>query len=137
MRPALDHRTVSLWPVAASPKSSGSGQAGDAKVAEATAKTGDPATEALAAITSSYQHGREGIISGQSPPSVGQHGENPQPDLALAHPPTVPLTLVSNPKPAEPAQAPPTGQPRALANFWSRLVWTRRSAPRGRHSPKC
>jgi hypothetical protein len=49
MRAALDHRTVSLWPVAASPKSSGWGLAGDAKGAVATAKTGDPATEALAA----------------------------------------------------------------------------------------
>jgi len=136
MRATLDNRTVSLWPVATSLQRSGAGRARDPQIAEPTSRTDDPTTAALAAITSSYQHGREGIISGDASPPPGRHGDTAQPDCALdAHHPTVPLTLVSDLKRAESPQDPPTDERRDMATFWSRLR-TRAHAPRGQHSPK-
>jgi hypothetical protein len=138
MSVAVERHTVSLWPLNASPVSSGPRRPRKAPVAQHTAETEDPATEALAAITSSYRHGRAGIISGDTPPSARQLGEEPPADLALhTHPPTVPLAFLSDPKPAEVPQGPPAAQGREGATFWSRLVRTRRPAPRGRHSPRC
>ena len=136
MRATLDNRTVSLWPLATSLQRSGAGRARDPQIAEPTARTEDPATAALAAITSSYQHGREGIISGDASPSPGRHGDTAHTDRALnAHHPTGPLTLVSDLRRVESPQAPPTDERRDMATFWSRLR-TRAHAPRGQHSPK-
>ena len=103
---AVEHATVSLWPVHASPLRGGD----------------------LAAITARYRHGRAGIISGDTPPPAA--GE-PAPS---AHP-TVPVALFSSAdRPDVPPQ--PVGeQGDEVPGFWSRLA-RRRSTPRGRHSPK-
>jgi hypothetical protein len=137
MSVAVERRTVSLWPVNASPVTSGPRPPRKAAVVRPTAETEDPATEALAAITSSYRHGRAGIISGDSPPSAGQLGEEPSAGLIVpTHSPTVPLGFLSDLKSAEVPQGPPADQGREAATFWSRLARTRRPAPRGRHSPR-
>jgi hypothetical protein len=137
MSVAVERRTVSLWPSNASPVSSGPQRPRKAAVVQRTDETEDPATRALAAITSSYRHIRAGIISGHSSPTAGHLGGKSPADLALpTHAPTVPLTLLSH-EPAEVPQPLPPGQGREVATFWSRLVRTRRPTPRGRHSPKC
>ena len=137
MSVAAEHRTVSLWPLNASPVSSGPRRPRKAAVVQAAAQTEVPATGALAAITASYRHGRAGIISGDSSPSAGQLGEESAADAPLpTHFPTVPLTFLSDHKPAEVTHDLPVRQDREVATFWSRLARTRRPAPRGRHSPK-
>jgi hypothetical protein len=137
MSVAVERRTVSLWPLNASPVPSGPRRPGKAAGVHHPAETEDLATEALAAITSSYRHGRAGIISGDSAPAPGQLGEEPSAGLAMTtHSPTVPLAFLSAPKPAEVPQGRPVDQDRDAATFWSRLVRTRRPAARGRHSPK-
>jgi hypothetical protein len=137
MSVAVDRRTVNLWPLNASPVSSGPRRPRQPAVAPHPAETEDLATEALAAITSSYRHGRAGIISGNASTSARQHGEEPPAGPALpTHLPTVPLAFLSDLKPAEVPPGPPADQDREAATFWSRLVRTRRPAPRGRHSPR-
>jgi hypothetical protein len=134
MSVAVERRTVRLWPLNASPVSSGPRTAA---VAEHPTDAEDQATEALAAITSNYRHGRAGIIFGDSSPSAGQLGEeSPAALTPHTHFPTVPLTFLSDRAPAEVPRGLPAGQGGEIATFWSRLVRTRRSAPRGRHSPK-
>ena len=129
MSVAVEHRTVSLWPLNASPVPSGPRRLRKAAVVQPAAETANPSTEALAAITSSYRRGRAGIISGDSSSSANL--------AAPTHFPTVPLTLLSDHKPAEVPQGLPVRQDREVATFWSRLARTRRPAPRGRHSQKC
>jgi hypothetical protein len=132
MSVAVEHRTVSLWPLNASPLGSRSGRPYQAAVVQQTAQPPDPATEALAAITSSYRHGRAGIISGAASSSAGQLGESsPSDNGRPTHSPTVPLTFLPRPRPAEAPGPPPEN-----TTFWSRLVGTRGPARRGRHSPK-
>jgi hypothetical protein len=118
MSVAVEHRTVSLWPVNASPVDSGRRQP----------------TGALAAIMAGYRHDRAGIISGDPSTATGQLGEeSPAAPALLTHPPTVPLVLRSDPAPAEvPAGLPDQG--REATTLWARLVRTGRPAPRGRHS---
>ena len=136
MSVAAEQRTVSLWPLNASPVSSGPRRPRKAAVVQYAEETEVPATRALAAITSSYRRGRAGIISGDAP--AGQVGAEPPADPALpTHFPTVPLTFLSDHKPAEVTHDLPVRQDREVATFWSRLARTRRPAPRGRHSPKC
>jgi hypothetical protein len=137
MSVAVEHRTVSLWPLNASPVPSGPRRRPlKAAVVQPAAEAENPSTEALAAITSSYRRGRAGIISGDS--SAGQFGAESPADPALpTHFPTVPLTLLSDHKPAEVPQGLPVRQDREVATFWSRLARTRRPAPRGRHAQKC
>ena len=137
MSVAVDRRTVSLWPSNASPVSTGLRPREAALVGQNT-ETEGAATEALAAITSSYRHGRAGIISGDSSSSAAELGEGSPADLALpTHPPTVPLTFWSgHTRPAVP-QGVPAGPDREVATFWSRLLRPRRPASRGRHSLKC
>lgn len=111
MSVAVERRTVSLWAADASPLRSGPPHPRQ-----------DPASEALAAITSRYRRGRAGIIAGDAPPT---------------HSPTVPLTLLPKRMPAEVVPgAPAADQADEAATFWSRLVRSRRPAPRGRHSPR-
>jgi hypothetical protein len=131
MSVAVEHHTVSLWPLNGSPLRSGPQTAA---VVRRTGEAENPATEALAAITFRYRHGRAGIISGDSP-TPGQIGEEWPADLPT-HSPTVPITLLSGHTPPEIPQGIPAGQGREVATFWSRLVRTRRPAPRGRHAPK-
>ena len=127
MSVAVERRTVRLWPVDASPLSSLPAR-----------PRKDPATEALAAITSRYRRGREGIIAGDSSPSTGQLGETaPAHDAPPTHFATVPLAFLPKRMPTEVV---PEGLQEVQADeaptFWSRLVRSRRPAPRGRHSPK-
>ena len=137
MSVAVEHRTVSLWPLNAPPVHGGPRRPGRAAVVQPAAETEAPATGALAAITANYRQGRAGIISGDSSPSAGQLGEESPADPALpTHLPTVPLTFLSDHKPAEVPPSFPVRQDREVAAFWSRLARTRRPAPRGRHSPK-
>jgi hypothetical protein len=119
MSVAVERRTVSLWVVDASPVRSGPRNPGK-----------DPAGEALAAITSSYRNGRDGIIAGDSPPPAGLLGEAPPADAPPPHFPTVPLAFL--PKPADVLPVLRVDQGREVATFWSRLVRTRG----GRHAPK-
>jgi hypothetical protein len=134
---AVERRTVSLWPVDGSPVGSRSPRPDGAAPAQHTAETEDPATEALAAITSSYRHGRAGIISGETSPSPGQRAaESPTAPALPVHLPTVPLAFLPDRTPAEVAPSVPADEDREVATFWSRLGRTRRPAPRGRHSPK-
>jgi hypothetical protein len=123
MSVAVQRQTVSLWPLNASPVN---------RLPRPPRRAAqDPATAALAAITSSYRHGRAGIIAGDSP--AGQLGEQSRADLAVAsHLPTVPVAFLTNPEPAEA----PAAESTEATTLWSRLVRTRRPAPRGRHSPK-
>lgn len=144
MSVAVAHRTVRLWPAGASPlrsvppdrsekPTSGDPDAADQTSEDQTSEdqTSDAvASEMLAAITSTYRRGRAGIIAGDLPPT---------------HSPTVPLGLlptrastqvvahvvgqvVADGLAADPDDGTPT--------FWSRLVRSRRPAPRGRHSPR-
>jgi hypothetical protein len=117
---AVERRTVSLWAVDESPVR---------RDPRRSAK--DPAGDALAAITSSYRHGRDGIIAGDSPPPARPLD---QASPADASPPTffptVPVAFL--PKPAEVPGALAVDGGREVPTFWSRLVRTRR----GRHAPK-
>lgn len=127
MSVAVERRTVSLWPVNASPLRS----------APAQPRT-DLAAEALAAITSRYRQGRAGIISGRIAPSTVAPGDQAPADLAGPTAfPTVPLGFLSKPEPTAASSELPDEQGAEAATLWSRLVRTRRPAPRGRHSPKC
>ena len=102
MNVAVERRTVSLWPTNASPLSRAPGAPRTPTVVQPTAGTDDPATGALAAITSSYRQGRAGIISGDSSPSAGQLAEaSPAAPAPPVHFPTVPLGFLSTPEPAE------------------------------------
>jgi hypothetical protein len=138
MSVAVEHRTVSLWPLNASPVSSGPRPPRKAPGVQNPADDVNPEAQALAAITTSYRHGRAEIISGESSPSPGQPSEKSPAGLAAStHFPTVPLAFLSDRKPAEVPQNLPGDQGGEVATFWSRLVRTGRPAPRGRHSPKC
>lgn len=81
----------------------------------------DPAREALAAIASTYEDARAGIISGEPSPAVVPAGYSP----------TVPLTLPSDREPAHPARNP--GAPRTVTTWWSRLLRRPEPGRRGRH----
>jgi len=134
---AVERRTVSLWLVDESPVTSGPRRPSKPAAVQPTADTKDPAREALAAITSSYRDGRAGIISGDGSPSTGRPGEDPSADPAPpTHFPTVPLDFLSSPKPAAVPAVPPAVEDPEATTLWSRIVRTRRPAPRGRHSPK-
>jgi hypothetical protein len=136
MSVTVERRTVSLWPLNASPVTSGPRRPRKAAVVQPTAETKDPA-EALAAITSSYRDGRAGIISGGASPAAGHLGEaSPADPAPPTHFPTVPLDFLSHPTPAAVPLGAPAVEDREATTLWSRLVRTRRSAPRGRHSPK-
>jgi hypothetical protein len=137
MTAAVEHRTVSLWPLNASPVGSTPRRPRKAAVDQHTAGAEDRAAEALAAITSSYRHGRAGIISGDSSAPAGQLGERSPADLGRPpHAPTVPLPFLSDLRPAEVPQSRSPDPGSEDTTFWSRLVRTRRPAPRGRHFPK-
>jgi hypothetical protein len=92
----------------------------------------ESASEALAAIASTYEDARAGIISGDNSGAVSG-GASPHP-LAAGHSPTVPLILKSSRKRAEPPQGPPTGAREAMTALWSRVVRRGTPARRGRHS---
>lgn len=95
----------------------------------------DSAREALAAIASTYEDARAGIISGDSSPRAEQQADAaPHPLAPTGHSPTVPLTLMSGQPRAEPPQNPPTGERPASTAFWSRLLRRGQPARRGRHS---
>lgn len=109
------------------------------------ATTQDSASEALAAIASTYEDARAGIISGDSSPSGEQpSAEKPSaeqhtealllPRARTGHSPTVPLTLMSALNRAEPPQNSPAGERGAMTAFWSRLLRRGQTARRGRHS---
>jgi len=135
---AVEHCTVSLWPLNASPVSGVPLRPRKSAGVQHTPDDENPATRALAAITTGYRHGRADIISGGSSPSTGQGSEELPTDLAPAgHYPTVPVAFLSAQKPAEAPQNLP-GDPagKEATTLWSRLVRTGRPAPRGRHSPK-
>jgi hypothetical protein len=134
MSVAVEHRTVDLWPSNASPVSSRPRRPHKAAVVTHSVDNENPATEALAAITTSYRHGRADIISGDSSPSAGRLSRESPADLPPAtYSPTVPLAFLSDHKPAEVPQDLPGGQGREAATFWSRLVRRRRPEPGGRH----
>jgi hypothetical protein len=117
---AVERRTVSLWAVDESPLRSGPRRPAKA-----------PAGDALAAITSSYRHGRDGIIAGDSPrPARPLHQAPPADASPPTFFPTVPVAFL--PKPAEVPGALSVDGGREVPTFWSRLVRTRR----GRHAPK-
>jgi len=123
------------WRSIASPVSSEAQRPRQAAVVQNTDKTEDPTTRALAAITSSYRRGRAGIIAGQNPPTAGHLGEEVPEDPARPHhSPTVPITHLCRREAVgvpQPLRVGPGGE---VATFWSRLVRTRRPAPRGRHA---
>jgi hypothetical protein len=137
MSVAAERRTVSLWPSNASPVSGGPQRPRQAAVVQHTGETEEPVTQALAlaAITSSYRLGRAGIISGDPSPSSGQVGEVSSADLAAAtRSPRFRLRHLNDHEPAEGGQAPPASEGHEATTFWSRLLRTRRPAPRGRHA---
>jgi hypothetical protein len=130
----VERRTVSLWPLNASPLKGGSARPGETAAGQQPAEEANFAVDALDAITSSYRDGRAGIISGEPAPAEEPRSEQPAVDPALTHPPTVPVTLASV---ATAAAAPPDPAPaedREVAPFWSRLFRGRPST-RGRHAP--
>ena len=134
MSVSVERRTVSLWPMNASPVSSGPQQPRTTPVVGRSAPREDSATDALAAITSSYRNGRAGIIASDPSPSAGQVGAEPPADHAVpTHFPTIPVAFLSNPKPVEVPQELPADQVGEATTLWSRLVRSRRPAPRGRH----
>jgi len=106
--------TVDLWPINASPLGTGPSRA-----------RMDTATDSLATITSRYRSGRAGIIAGDSSPAASP-----------PHHPTVPVAFVSGSVLPEVPPPPAAEQDDQDSSFWSRLVRSRRPAPRGRHSPK-
>ena len=145
MSVSVERRTVSLWPVNASPVRSAPQQPRTAPVVRRTAQREDPATQALAAITSSYRNGRAGIIASDPSPAAQQIGAEPPADPAVpTHFPTVPVAFLTKPEPAAVPPEPSADQVSEAAEatefteattLWSRLVRTRRPAPRGRHRP--
>jgi hypothetical protein len=136
MSVAVERRTVALWPVNASPVSSGPQRPRKLAVVPPPGRTDVPAAGPLAAITSSYRDGRAGIISGDSSPSAGQLAEESPADLARATHATVPLGFLAKPKPPEAPQDLAADQGGEATTLWSRLVRARRPAPRGRHALK-
>jgi hypothetical protein len=142
MSVSVERRTVSLWPVNASPVRSAPQHPRTAPLVRRTAQREDPATQALAAITSSYRNGRAGIIASDPSPAAQQIGAEPPADPPVpTHFPTVPVAFLTKPEPAEIPPEPPADQAGEAAEateattLWSRLVRTRRPAPRGRHRP--
>ena len=142
MSVSVERRTVSLWPVNASPVRSAPQQPRTAPVVRRTAQREDRATQALAAITSSYRNGRAGIIASDPSPAAQQIGAEPPADPAVpTHFPTVPVAFLTKTEPAEVPHEPSADQVSEAAEvseattLWSRLVRTRRPAPRGRHRP--
>ena len=142
MSVSVERRTVSLWPVNASPVRSAPQQPRTAPVVRRTAQREDRATQALAAITSSYRNGRAGIIASDPSPAAQQIGAEPPADPAVpTHFPTVPVAFPTKTEPAgvphEPSadQAGEAAEATEATTLWSRLVRTRRPAPRGRHRP--
>lgn len=99
---ALDPRTLTVRPPTAAPA--------------------EPADDALAAIASTYEDARAGIISGEPSPAV----------VTAGYSPTVPLVLLSKLGPARPPESSAALQ--TATTRWSRLL--RRVGPgrRGRHS---
>ena len=120
MRAPVEHRTVSLWPSAASPLANRPQRLRGEQPAAPAADADDPAAEALAAITSRYRDGRAGIISGEpllsaGPPSEEAPADPPPP----VHLPTVPVAFLPQPTEAAPApQVLPADQAREVAGFW-------------------
>jgi hypothetical protein len=93
--------------------------------ARSAEETADSATEALAAIATTYEDARAGIISGEP---------SPHPLAPTGHSPTVPLTLMTSLKRTEPSQPAPTEVRQAVPGVWSRLLRRGAAARRGRHS---
>jgi hypothetical protein len=130
----VERRTVSLWPLNASPLKGGSARPGEPAAEQQPAGEVNFAVDALDAITSSYRDGRAGIISGEPAPTEEPLSEQSALDPAPTHPPTVPVTLASVASAAEVSANPAPVEDREVAPFWSRLFRSRPST-RGRHSP--
>ncbi len=144
MKLNLDDRIVGdLQRLDALLPASGPRGAGGPAAVEEPAHTTDPATEALAAITSRYEDARSGILTGDTCPSDGPQSGGPAPERRFPAPaPTVPLTLRSSLEKAERQQHFPTGarhdgrdEPHDPTTFWARLAGRLGSAAAGRHSP--
>ena len=94
----------------------------DAATADAAPADADAASDALAAIASTYEDARAGIISGERSSAVVPAGYSP----------TVPLTLLAKPEPPRPPQR--SGALQTVTTLWSRLLRRVEPGRRGRHS---
>ena len=131
----LDVERVVIGNVAGSAARDAAGNVAGDPAALEQAESTDAASDALAAIASTYEDARAGIISGEPAPSAGPPvevaGPGPTPP---GHAPTVRVARPAGPPRARPPETPRADDRSDTAGFWSRLL--RRGGPprAGRHS---